>query len=155
MKYSYILFSTLLVSQSALSQNEVNITLQNGKIDNFQTANLNSIEFNQDQITVNPINGNTITYDGNVSQIKFKKIAEGNITISEAKGWLESAYAEWAIMKGAESYNVYIKVETSTNINKLTMNLYVNIPIMFELMWLDFKQEIINYASYLLSMVKK
>ena len=52
MKYSYILFSTLLVSQSALSQNEVNITLQNGKIDNFQTANLNSIEFNQDQITV-------------------------------------------------------------------------------------------------------
>lgn len=109
MKYSYILFSTLLVSQSALSQNEVNITLQNGKIDNFQTANLNSIEFNQDQITVNPINGNTITYDGNVSQIKFKKIAEGNITISEAKGWLESAYAEWAIMKGAESYNVYIK----------------------------------------------
>ncbi len=30
------------------------------------------------------------------------------LTINKAEGWLESAYAEWAMVSGASSYNVYV-----------------------------------------------
>ena len=32
-----------------------------------------------------------------------------NAQITEAKGWLESAYAKWNLTEGATTYNVYIK----------------------------------------------
>ena len=33
--------------------------------------------------------------------------AYAQVTVNKAEGWLESAYAEWAPVSGATSYNVY------------------------------------------------
>ena len=33
--------------------------------------------------------------------------AYAQVTVNKAEGWLESAYAEWAPVSGAASYNVY------------------------------------------------
>jgi len=62
----------------------------------------------------------TDTYTQTVAKIGFAKaattgaegaIADHGITISEAKGWQESAYVEWTLLDRAvaDSYNVYIK----------------------------------------------
>lgn len=38
------------------------------------------------------------------------------VTITESAGWLESAYAKWSPVSGAESYNVYYSGNTQTDI---------------------------------------
>lgn len=70
-------------------------------------------------VTVTPNAGTwQDVYTKTVSKIDFAAaqptggdgdIQEGEIKITEAKGWLESLYAKWEKYSGAESYNVYVK----------------------------------------------
>lgn len=70
-------------------------------------------------VTVTPNAGTwQDVYTKTVSKIDFAAaqptggdgdIQEGEIKITEAKGWQESLYAKWEKYSGAESYNVYVK----------------------------------------------
>lgn len=104
MKHSYILAAVLLFAQTAVAQNKVNLMLNSGQVETYETGTLKSIDFDKTKVTVNPAVGDATVYDGKVNTISFQK----QNAIRRAQGWQESAYVEWDLMEGA-AYNVYIK----------------------------------------------
>lgn len=84
----------------------------------YNTAEVTSIDINDNLITVSQPAGND-TYEGTVDNISFRKATEGNngtyqntdgkVRITEARGWLESAYVKFDLFEGAKSYHVYVK----------------------------------------------
>ena len=104
MKHSYILAAVLLFAQTAVAQNKVNLMLNSGQVETYETGTLKSIDFDKAKVTVNPAVGDATVYDGKVNTISFQK----QNAIRRAQGWQESAYVEWDLMEGA-TYNVYIK----------------------------------------------
>ena len=104
MKHSYILAAVLLFAQTAVAQNKVNLMLNSGQVETYETGTLKSIDFDKTKVTVNPAVGDATVYDGKVNTISFQK----QNAIRRAQGWQESAYVEWDLMEGA-TYNVYIQ----------------------------------------------
>lgn len=104
MKHSYILAAVLLFAQTAVAQNKVNLMLNSGQVETYETGTLKSIDFDKAKVTVNPAVGDATVYDGKVNTISFQK----QNAIRRAQGWQESAYVEWDLMEGA-TYNVYIQ----------------------------------------------
>lgn len=104
MKHSYILAAVLLFAQTAVAQNKVNLMLNSGQVETYETGTLKSIDFDKTKVTVNPVVGDATVYDGKVNTISFQK----QNAIRRAQGWQESAYVEWDLMEGA-TYNVYIQ----------------------------------------------
>lgn len=102
------------------NKNQIRLTLKNSDIKYYNTEDISvSVDNNAGTVTVNPLSGDwSDVYTQNVSDISFAKAqpsgSEGDITntgveITEAKGWLESAYVKWNPYTGATSYNVYVK----------------------------------------------
>ena len=94
------------VDRSA-DQNQVQLTLKDGGMKYYNTGAVSSIDFDGAQVTVKQSAGND-TYS-QVSGLYFYKAVSGALTITEAKGWLESAYVKFGKMDGAKTYNVYVK----------------------------------------------
>lgn len=107
-------FST---SANAMKNQVVLTTSEYGKR-YYNTSDVTSIEVEGDAVSVNQSAGN-YTFSEGVTAIHFKKAttdnqgtienAEGQVTITEACGWFESAYVKFNIFEGAMGYNVYIK----------------------------------------------
>lgn len=105
-----------------LTQNQANVHLYNGDVKYYNTENLSSIDIEGTTVTVNAYGaGNPDIYNGTVSKLGFKKaIADESPTgqtdnsdatkviITEAKGWLESAYVNFTY-NNADSFVVKIK----------------------------------------------
>ena len=105
-----------------LTKNQANVQLKNGDVKYYNTESLSSIDIEGSTITVNADGSSTPdVYNGTVTKIGFKKaIADdshnGNtdnsdatkVRISEAKGWLESAYVKFTY-NNADSFVVKIK----------------------------------------------
>lgn len=101
-------------------QNQMYVATTAGNVNYYNTADLESVTFEGDKTIITPKNGNdNDEYDASVKEISFAKKAEqgesgdidnpaGVIQITEAKGWLESAYLKWEPFSGASSYNVYV-----------------------------------------------
>lgn len=104
MKHSYILAAVLLFAQTAVAQNKVNLMLNSGQVETYETGTLKSIDFDKTKVTVKPAVGDATVYDGKVNTISFQK----QNAIRRAQGWQESAYVKWDLMEGA-TYNVYIQ----------------------------------------------
>lgn len=99
----------------------------------------NSVKYyNASDVTSIDIEGTTVkvsqgskadSYAGTVSEISFRKAAEGDkgtvenaegkVNITEAKGWFESAYVKFDKFDGAKSYNVYVKGGKYTDFTKI------------------------------------
>ena len=110
MKTSSLLLAMLLTaSTSVMAQNRVNLTLTGGETESYTTSELESIEIDGYNVTVNPLTGAAATYKGNVSNISFVRNTDGHVTISEAGGWFETSYVEWLPFAGATNYQVYVK----------------------------------------------
>lgn len=104
---------------TAMSQAQLTTTSNVMKY--YNTAELAAIDINRNEgtVTVSPKDGDwQDVFTRSIKNISFTKPTEtqqnGSITnngvvITEAKGWNESLYAEWDIIEGAESYNVYVK----------------------------------------------
>ena len=105
---------------SVASNTQVNqaiLTLKDQSRKYYNTDAVSSIDFDGANVTVNQSVGN-FTYQGNVMEINFRKAdtsgqgeivnPAGAVQITEAKGWLESAYIKFQKMDGAKSYNVYV-----------------------------------------------
>lgn len=103
------MMAALMTTQLAVAQNRVNLTLADGKVQSYETEQVQRIDFSGAKVTVNPVTGSAVNYDGTVTSVSFQKIAAGSVVVTEAKGWLETAYAEWQPLEGASDYHVYIK----------------------------------------------
>lgn len=106
------------VSQN-ITKNQVRLTV--GSDIKYYNTDEVKITFDKtaNTVTVTPISGSwQDVYTKTVSNIDFAlaqptggegDIQEGEIKITEAKGWQESLYAKWEPYNGATSYNVYVK----------------------------------------------
>lgn len=104
MNHPYLLAAALVLAQTAAAQHTAHLELANGTLDSYPTASLRSIDFDGQRVTVRPMEGEAVAYDGTVRAIGFQK---GSF-ITEARGWQESAYVEWTPTDGA-AYSVYVK----------------------------------------------
>ncbi len=100
------------------TKNQAVLTLNDGTRKYYNTEEVSSIDFDGANVTVNQRAG-SYTFEGTVADIAFAKAEnggsgevvnpEGAVEITEAKGWLESAYVKFALFEGAKTYNVYVK----------------------------------------------
>ena len=99
-------------------KNQAIITLNTNERKYYNTASLQSIDFSGNNVTMNLGSNQTYTFAGNVADISFKKAEinsgdidnpTGAVEITEARGWLESAYIKFNKFDGAKTYNVYVK----------------------------------------------
>lgn len=122
MKHLHTLLTLALMTQAVMAQNRVNLHLNNGTTEHYETANVRSIDFDGNRVTVNATNGNAVTHDGTVTTINFRKAN----AIVKAQGWQESAYAEWTRSAGT-TYNVYCQTygtDTWTRVDPELVRLY-------------------------------
>jgi hypothetical protein len=94
------------------SVNQSLVTLTSGDKKYYNTTNVSAIDLDQtsDKVTISTTAGADV-FNGSVASIAFaKKInTENSVQITEAQGWLESAYVKFADFSGATSYHVYVK----------------------------------------------
>lgn len=104
---------------SNLTKNQAILTLSDQSKKYYNTESLSDISFDGQDVTVNLKDQETYTFKANVSEINFRKAdntsdatinnTTGGVQITEAKGWLESAYVKFDLFEGAKTYNVYVK----------------------------------------------
>ena len=90
------------------TQNQVQLKLADGTTKYYNTASVSAINVAGDKVTVNQAAGND-EYQSQVSAIVFAKAIQTQVNITEAKGWLESAYVKFDVFSNIKTYNVYIK----------------------------------------------
>lgn len=103
------------------TNNQMLLRTTTGELKYYNTKDLAevSIDKNSGSVTVNPkTNDWTDEFKQNITAISFAKAPENGddaeinnrgVNITEAKGWLESAYLKWEPLSDATSYRVYIK----------------------------------------------
>ena len=111
-----------VVNNATTRDNKVSqmyVETTDGGIKYYNTADLTSVDMDDASsiVTITTKSG-TDTYYGSVRNISFAKgasqgddgdIHNNGVVITEAKGWLESAYVKWNLYSGADTYNVYVK----------------------------------------------
>lgn len=105
----------------SVSKNQARLTTAGNEVKYYNTEDVSSIDIDKaaGTVTVTPKQGDwTDVYTKSVSGIGFSKksdegqggdIQNGDVEITEAKGWNESLYAKWNLYAGATSYRVYVK----------------------------------------------
>jgi pectate lyase len=126
MKHIIILSLTAFLTISVSAQNKINIALSSGKVDSYNTSDVNSIDFGNGDTLSLSTTSSTIKYDNTATRISFIKNETGHVNILNVMGWQESAYITWSIFDGAKSYNVYIKSSSDNDYMKLDSELVRN-----------------------------
>ena len=101
-------------------KNQMFVATNSGSVNYYNTEDLSKVSFEGDKTIVVPAKAGAENdvYDATVKELSFAKAAEGGesgevtekgITITESKGWQESAYAKWSLLSSAKTYNVYVK----------------------------------------------
>ena len=95
-----------------LNINQAKVSLTSGNTNYYNTADVSAIELDQTtgKMTVKVGDASDI-YNNTVSALAFlKKLTNTTpVQITEAKGWLESAYVKFDFFEGATAYHVYVK----------------------------------------------
>lgn len=119
-------------------QNQAQLMTKGNVVKYYNTADLAGINIDRaaGTVTVTPQSGDwSDVFTRSVSNIAFSKTAQtggdadidnGGVEITEAKGWLESAYAKWALLDGATAYNVYVKGGEYAQFTKIDRELVRN-----------------------------
>ena len=101
-------------------KNQMFVATNSGAVNYYNTEDLTKVSFDGDKTIVVPAKSGAENdvYDATVKELSFAKAAErgengevteNGITITESKGWQESAYAKWSLLSSAKTYNVYVK----------------------------------------------
>lgn len=101
-------------------KNQMFVTTNSGSVKYYNTEDLSKVSFEGDKTVIVPAKSGAENdeYAATVKEISFAKkaergesgeVTENGITITESKGWQESAYAKWSLVDNAKSYNVYVK----------------------------------------------
>ena len=86
------------------TKNQVQLKLTDGSLKFYNTAEVQELTFNNGVITAGQDQ-----YNNNVAAIAFAKAIKSQVNITEAKGWLESAYVKFDLYDNIQKYNVYVK----------------------------------------------
>ena len=104
-----------------MAVSQARLTTTGGVVKYYNTAELSSIGMDREAgtVTVTPRTGDwRDVFTRSIATIGFAKaqaagggadVTTGGVEITAAGGWLESAYVEWKLAEGAESYNVYVR----------------------------------------------
>ena len=93
-------------------KNQAVLTLKDGSRKYYDTETVESIDVEGADITIHQQSG-SYTYKDNVTSLAFNKgNTENKVVITEAKGWLESAYVKFEKMAGIKTYHVYVNGKT-------------------------------------------
>ena len=120
-----------------LNADQMQVELTDGDIYFYNTADLNAVDVDKQSsvVTITPYNGRPDTFYGSVKNVSFAKgldegsdaeIINNGVEITEARGWLESAYVKWNLYDGATSYVVYVKGGQYSSYTKLDDQLVRN-----------------------------
>lgn len=100
------------------SKNQIAITLGNHDMRYYDTENIASINLMHDTVRITPKDIDGFDLLTGTNNITFRKgegtpsgtfeSSLGQVEITEARGWLESAYVKFNLLEGASSYNIYI-----------------------------------------------
>ena len=118
-------------------KNQMFVTTNSGSVKYYNTEDLSKVTFEGDKTIVVPAKtgAENDEYDATVKELSFAKAAERGesgevtekgITITESKGWQESAYAKWTLLSDAKSYNVYVKGGQYADYTKVDQQLVRN-----------------------------
>lgn len=117
-------------------KNQMFVTTNSGSVNYYNTEDLSKVTFEGDKTIIAPKSGAANDeYDATVKELSFVKAAERGecgevtekgITITESKGWQESAYAKWTLLSDAKSYNVYVKGGQYADYTKVDQQLVRN-----------------------------
>ena len=89
-------------------KNQAVVTLKDGTKKYYNTESVSSIDIDGGKVTVNQQAG-SYTFEDNVTALGFNKaLAESRVVITEAQGWLESAYVKFTKLADIKKYNVYV-----------------------------------------------
>ena len=110
---SLITILNFLLGMNAQAQNDVKQDATKNQVQ-LELTDGSSIFYNTDEDQELSFNNGVITagqdqYDNNVSTISFAKAITAKVNITEAKGWLESAYVKFDLYDNIQKYNVYVK----------------------------------------------
>ena len=86
------------------TKNQVQLKLTDGSSKFYNTAEVQELTFDNGVITAGQDQ-----YNNNVVGIAFAKAIKSQVNITEAKGWLESAYVKFDLYDNIQKYNVYVK----------------------------------------------
>ena len=86
------------------TENQVQLKLTDGSSKFYNTAKVQELTFDNGVITAGQDQ-----YNNNVASIAFAKAIKAKVNITEAKGWLESAYVKFDLYDNIQKYNVYVK----------------------------------------------
>ena len=102
------------------SKNQAVLTMKDGSQKYYDTESVTSIDFANGgaDVTVNHTAG-SYTFKSQVQGVSFNKVVKGTIQVTEAKGWLESAYVKFGKLDGAKGYHVYVKGGPYSDYTKL------------------------------------
>lgn len=93
-------------------KNQAVLTLKDGTRKYYDTETVSSIDVNGADVTVNRRAGSH-TFNGNVMTVGFNKgRASSKVVITEARGWLETAYVKFTKLAGIKTYHVYVNGKT-------------------------------------------
>lgn len=121
-----------------MAVNQARLTTTGGVVKYYNTADLSSIGMDREAgtVTVTPRSGEwSDVFTRSIATIGFAKaqpagggaeVTTGGVEITEAGGWLESAYVEWKLAEGAESYNVYVRGGPYADFTRLDRELVRN-----------------------------
>ncbi len=118
-------------------KNQMFVTTNSGSVKYYNTEDLSKVTFEGDKTIVVPAKtgAENDVFNATVKELSFAKAAERGesgevtekgITITESKGWQESAYAKWTLLSDAKSYNVYVKGGQYADYTKVDQQLVRN-----------------------------
>lgn len=118
-------------------KNQMFVTTNSGAVNYYNTEDLSKVTFEGDKTIVVPVKSGAENdeFNATVKELSFAKAAErgesgevteNGITITESKGWQESAYAKWNLLSDAKSYNVYVKGGQYADYTKVDQQLVRN-----------------------------
>ena len=118
-------------------KNQMFVTTNSGSVKYYNTEDLSKVTFEGDKTIIVPAKSGAENdeFNATVKELSFAKAAERGesgevtekgITITESKGWQESAYAKWTLLSDAKSYNVYVKGGQYADYTKVDQQLVRN-----------------------------
>ena len=117
--------------------NQALLTLTNGDKLYYDTQSLNAIDFDEEtgKAILTTTSQQQDILNGSLASLTFAKkmdngqnpeIDNNGVVITEAQGWLESAYVKFNLYDGADTYNVYVKGGQYADFTKIDAQLVRN-----------------------------
>ncbi|MCR4957927.1 MAG: pectate lyase [Prevotella sp.] len=127
---SHPLPSSSVLSPRNTSINQALLTLTNGEQRYYDTQSLEAIDINNTTgaVTLTTTDQQQEVFSATIATLAFSKAkgSSAGIVISEAHGWLESAYVKFSLMEGADTYHVYVKGGQYADFTKIDNELVRN-----------------------------